>query len=405
MDIREGLRQSFEVIRGNKVRSFLTMLGINFGVGCLIAISVVGLAFRGSISSEMGKYGTTLIWVQPNWRAYASREYRTLLSDRDISYFKAGLPGLDASGSMFDMDQVVSYKGNSSRVQVFGVEADHFEMFNINIARGRALIKEDMDNLSSVCVIRPDIASTLFEGENPLGKTIRIGDRNARVIGVTERQSDGSFISDGSDNNTVFVPQQMVSRKIFGGRNVKYWVYFLKFASPEHLDTAEERIRHYLNAKYGRLRGVERFRIQRLDSYVGMVNNVLNIISVLVLVIASISIVVGGLGIMNIMLVSVTERTREIGIRMAIGAGRREILVQFVIEAITLCLLGGGTGIIFGSGIAAIACTILNWQFAISLGIVLTALGISTTIGLIFGIYPAYKASKLMPVEALRSEV
>ncbi len=404
MHIQEGFIQCFELIAGNKVRSFLTMLGINFGVACLIAISVVGLAFRGSIGSEMGKYGSTLLWIQVNGQAYASRESRILMDERDISYFKTGLPGLTGSGSLFDSSDPVSYKGNSARVQVYGVDTSHFSMFNVNIEKGRAFVPADVDALSSVCVLRPDIASQLFKAEDPLGKTIVIGGRNAVVLGVTERQTQG-FVSDGSDNNTIFVPQMAVARKIFGGSNIKYWVFFLNFESKEYVNIAQERIDHYLSAKYGMLRGENRFRIQRLDTFIGMVDKVLNIISILVLVIASISIVVGGLGIMNIMLVSVTERTREIGIRMAIGASRKDILVQFIIEAVTLCLLGGGTGILFGAGIAVIVCMILKWKFAISVGIVLGALAISTTIGLVFGIYPAYKASKLTPTEALRSEV
>ena len=135
-----------------------------------------------------------------------------------------------------------------------------------------------------------------------------------------------------------------------------------------------------------------------------MVDKILNIITTLVTVIAAISIIVGGLGIMNIMLVAVTERTREIGVRMAVGATRRDIIIQFVIEAVVLCLIGGGTGVIFGSLLAALVCKILEWKFMLSLMIVSGALAISTIIGLIFGIYPAWKASKLMPVEALRSD-
>lgn len=404
MLIKEGFVQCLEIISSNKARSFLTMLGINFGVGCLIAISVVGLAFRESIGSEMGKYGSTLLWVQVNGQAYASREPRTLMDERDIQYFKSGLPGLTGSGSLFDTNEAVRFKGNSARVQVFGVDPEHFSMFNVVVEKGRAFLPADVENGSSVCVLRPDIASQLFKGDNPLGKIIAIGEKNAVVIGVTVRQTNG-FISDGSDNNTIYVPQDSIAKKMFGGSSVKYWVYFLNFESREYVDIAQERIGHYLEAKYGKLRLESRFQIQRLDSFITMVDKVLNIISVLVLVIASISIVVGGLGIMNIMLVSVTERTREIGIRMAIGASQKEILSQFIIEAVTLCLLGGGSGILFGSLIAALVCTLLKWKFAISIGIVLGALGISTLIGLIFGIYPAYKASRLTPTEALRSEV
>lgn len=404
MNIAEGFRQSLEVISGNKVRSFLTMLGINFGVGCLIAISVIGLAFRDSVNSEMGRFGSTLLWVQPNWSAYTSSENRTLLTDKDRAYFETAIPGLISSESISDVDYSVSYRENSSMTTVMGVEKDHFDMFSINMDKGRIFLEDDFRLKSSVCILRPDIAGTLFPEENPLGKNITINEKNFMVIGITERMGQG-FINDGSDNNTVFVSHDYVATKIWGGRDFKYWILIMKFDTQAHVDIAQERIVHFLDNKYGKLRGENRFRIERLDTYIGMVDKILNIITVLVLVIAIISIVVGGLGIMNIMLVAVTERTREIGIRMAIGATAKDILIQFVIEAVSLCLIGGGTGILFGVTLAAIACSILEWKFMITLSIVLGALFISTSIGLVFGIYPSYKASKLMPIEALRSEV
>ena len=404
MKATEGIRQSFEVIRGNKVRSFLTMLGINFGVGCLIAISIVGLAFRESINSEMGKYGSTLLWVQPNWSTYASREQRTLLNNRDVAYFNAALPGMLDGGSLFDRVLPVKYKGNSIRTTVFGASKAHFEIFSIALESGRYFLDEDIKARSPVCIIRPDIAANLFKDIDPIGKTIQIEEKNFTVIGLTERHTQG-FVNDGSDNNTIFVHQDFIASKIWGGRDYKYWIYIMKFDTSENVDLAQERISSYLDNKYGLLRGETRFRIERLDTYIGMTNRVLNIVSMLILVIAIISIVVGGLGIMNIMLVAVTERTKEIGVRMAIGASSRDILIQFIIEAITLCLLGGGTGIIFGAGIGSIICFILDWNFILSLSIIMGALFISTSIGLIFGIFPAYKASKLTPIEALRSEV
>ena len=404
MKAAEGLRQSFEVIKGNKVRSFLTMLGINFGVGCLIAISIVGLGFRESINSEMGKYGSNLLWVQSNGSAYASREKRILLDNRDIAYFHTALPGLKNGSSIFDQIMPVKYKGNSTRTTIIGTDISHFEIFPINLEQGRFFMDEDIKTRRAVCIIRPDIAASLFEEEDPVGKVIQIGEKNFTVIGLTDRKEQG-ILNDGSDNNTIFVHQDFIAAKIWGGRDYKYWVYIMKFDTSGNVELAEERMVSYLENRYGMIRGKPRFKVERMDSYIGMANRILNIVSILILVIAVISIIVGGLGIMNIMLVAVTERTKEIGIRLAIGATSRDILVQFVIEAITLCLLGGGTGIIFGAGIGAIACSILDWHYMLTLTIVLGALFISTSIGLIFGIFPAYKASKLTPIEALRAEV
>lgn len=403
MKLNEGLRESLTVIGGNKIRSFLTILGINFGVGCLIAIAVVGLAFRESVGSEIGRYGTTMLWVQVDGRAYMSGESRTMLDGRDIKFFKQTLPGLKTSGSLFSDSYMASYKGESTTVEVLGAAPGHFEMFDIKVIKGRQYYDQDVFLRKRVCLLRPDIASRLFKEEDPIGKTIRLSEKNYIVIGLTDRVSN-MFLSDGTDNNTIFIPDYLVGSRIWGGSFLKYWVYLLKFESVENLDIAEERMNSYLEKKYGLLRDKPRFRIERLDSFVGMVDRILDIITTLVTVIAAISIVVGGLGIMNIMLVAVTERTREIGIRMAVGATRSDIIIQFVIEAIVLCLIGGGTGVIFGSALAAIVCSILKWKFILSLFYVSGALGISTFIGLVFGIYPAWKASRLMPVEALRAD-
>ena len=403
MKFTEGLRESISVIGGNKIRSFLTILGINFGVGCLIAISVIGLAFRDSVGSEIGRYGSTMLWVQVDWNAYMDGESRIPMDQRDITFFKQTLPGLKTSGSLFNASYTASYKGESAEVTVLGVAPGHFDMFDINIEEGRQYFDQDIYLRKRVCVIRPDIAARLFQDEDPVGKTIRLSEKNYKVIGVTDRVSN-MFLSDGSDNNSIFIPDYLVGSKIWGGRFIKYWIYLFKFETIENVDTAEERIGSYLEKRYGLIRGETRFRIQRLDSFVGMVERILGIITTLVTVIAAISIVVGGLGIMNIMLVAVTERTREIGIRMAVGATRRDIIIQFVIEAIVLCLIGGGTGVIFGSVLAAVTCSILEWKFMLSFMYVSGALSISMVIGLVFGIYPAWKASKLMPVEAVRSD-
>ena len=293
----------------------------------------------------------------------------------------------------------VSYMEKRKDVSIMKVDASHFDIFSIGIKKGRLIVRQDVDLKRNVCVLSSNIAAYLFGAENPVGENIRIGTGIFTVAGVREKNKQG-FIHDGSDDNTVFIPESY--RRSSGG---KYWIYIMKFDSKTSMDTAGRKISNYLLNKYGTIRGKPRFEISVLDSFIKTIDKVLHIVSMLILSIAAVSIVVGGLGIMNIMLVSVSERTREIGVRMAVGANRRDILVQFVIEAVTLCLIGGGTGIIFGTGLAALACFILKWKFFVSASIILGALSISTAIGIGFGLYPAYKASKLMPVEALRSEV
>ena len=404
MNIEEGIRQSLEVIGGNKLRSALTMLGVVFGVGCLIAVSIVGSAFRESITGELGRYGSTLMWIQPDWRAYANNERRTTLDDRDVEFFLSDLPGLEYWGTFYTLNRPVSREGVTETLTVYAVDPSHFTIFATEMAAGRRIVQDDVDSRNRVCVLRPDIARYLFGDTDPIGRQVRIGNEIFTVIGVTVRQ-ENAMVSDGSGNQTVFIPSSIFQRLIFGSGPPQYWVYFLQFDDADSVATAEERISTYLMNRYGDIRGEPRFRIDKLESFVTTVNTVLDTVSLLVSVIASISLLVGGLGIMNIMLVTVTERTREIGVRMAIGARRRDILAQFLIEAVTLCLIGGALGTGFGAGMAAIACSILDWQFAISYHTVLLAVGISSAIGLGFGTYPANKASRLTPIEALRADV
>jgi putative ABC transport system permease protein len=403
MNIEEGLRQSFEVIRGNKVRAFLTMLGINFGVGSLIAIAIVGLAFRETINDKFGQFGSTLVWAQVNNRAYVRGESKTTMDPQDIEYFDRGLPGLKYHSTVFTTIAEASYQGKGRNVGIYGVQPDHFQLLAFAIEKGRPFLQQDLDLHRAVCVLRPDIATQLFGSDDPIGKSINLFDRTFQVIGLLQEQKMG-FVSDGSNNNTVFLPAPFVSERVWGGKNVKYFVYLMKFDTMENVDTSIERIGTYLSKKYGLIRGEKRFIVNKSDTFISIAENVLDIVSTLILVIAGISLIVGGLGIMNIMLVTVTERTREIGIRMAVGAKSTDILAQFIIEAVTICVIGGGIGVVFGTSLAALACALVGWPFLFSALAVIVALTIATLIGLVFGIYPAYKASKMTPIDALRVE-
>jgi putative ABC transport system permease protein len=403
MNLEEGLRQSLDVIRSNKARAFLTMLGINFGVGSLIAIAMVGLSFREYINTAFSEFGSQLVWVSVNNEAYVSNERRIYLDDQDIGFFKNYLPGLNYSSTIFNYTSQASYKGRGKTVTIMGVDPGHNEIMAVELEKGRFFLDQDVKLHRAVCVLKPDIAQYLFGDEDPIGKMVSVFDRPYIVVGVT-KDKGRTFMSDGSDNNSIYVPSDFVGERIWGGSVNKYFIYLMKFASIEDVDRSIGRMDGYFENRYGLLRGEKRFTIQKSDSYIKITNDVLNIISTLILVIASVSLLVGGLGIMNIMLVTVTERTREIGLRMAVGAKQTDIMIQFIIEAVTMCLLGGGVGTVFGIGLATITCLILKWPIIFSLVAVVAALTISTVIGLLFGIYPAYKASRLTPIDALRVE-
>lgn len=405
MDIKQSITQSFDVIRENKARSFFTILGINIGVAALIAISVIGFAFKSSINKEVGKYGSTLIWVQVNWRAYARGESRTLLDEKDL-YFFNNMSGLKGGEPMLSSYLPVYANGKRQETDVVGVGDVHFAMFDIGIQNGRKFSAEELKNKAKVCVIGPDLARTLYGKTQVTGNNLQIGSQLYKIVGVTEdRNSQTEFLSDGTGNMSVFVPYTVLEKLSSGTSPRRYWVYLMDFYTVEQAKSASVHIKDYLIKRYGLLRSKERFRVEQLSSYVEMVDRILSIISLIVTVIAGVSILVGGLGIMNIMLVAVTERTREIGIRRAIGAKRRDILIQFLIEAVVLCLIGGGSGLLLGLLIAWIVCAILSWSFLVSALTVVAAIGGASVLGIIFGLYPSYMAAKLMPVDALRYEV
>jgi putative ABC transport system permease protein len=406
MNIEEGVRQSLDVLRANKARSLLTMLGINFGVMSLVAISIIGLSFRGYISSQMSQYGSEILWVLINDKAYARGEQRTLISESDMGYFRQGLPGLAYGTTMFFSSVPVVSRGKTQTASLFGVDTDYFQIFAASkkIDKGRPLLAEDDLNNRSVCVMGPEIAGLLFGNDEPVGRNIRALDRVFTVVGVTKSQETG-FVSDGTDDTTIYVPERFLAARQFGGREKKYYVFLGKFENLEQVNNAVVRIENYMEKKYGLLRGQPRFRIMKFDTFIQITNNVLDIVSLLILVISGISLLVGGLGIMNIMLVTVTERTQEIGMRMAVGARRRDVLVQFLIEAVFLCLIGGFVGVALGATTAAVVCAALAWVFVPSLASVVLGLGIATAIGVLFGLYPAWKASRLTPIEALRVEL
>ncbi|AEJ62237.1 protein of unknown function DUF214 [Spirochaeta thermophila DSM 6578] len=406
MDLREALAQAGDVIRENKVRSFFTMLAINIGVAALIAISIVGLAFRSSIGEVVGKYGTTLVWAQVNWRAYVAGESRRFLDERDVFYFRS-LPGFRRGEPLIvGTTMEVAFRGRREVTGVVGVSEHHFDLFSIGMADGRGFTHEEVEGGQRVCVIGPELALRLFEDEPAVGQRIQVGGSLYTVVGVTvERNPQTEFLSDGSGNLSVFVPHTLLEGMVWPGIPGRYWVYLLDFDTPEAAERAARLVDEHLRNRYGLLRGEPRFRVERLSTYVVMVDRILSIVSLIVTVIAAVSLLVGGLGIMNIMLVAVTERTREIGVRMAVGAKRRDILLQFLVEAVVLCLLGGGTGLFLGVLIALAVCAALSWQFMLSAGVVVLTIMGALVLGMVFGIYPAYLASRLMPVEALRYEV
>ena len=405
MNITEGFTQSFETIRHNKMRTILTMLGMNIGVASVIAVMAIGLMGRGAIMKGIESIGSTLLWVQTNSKAYPEGSSPQLMKREDLPVLR-GLVGDAWMSPILRNNFSLGYKGESTSIVAYGVWADYAAVWGRSPALGQFIQARDEDNRERVIVLGRNTAKAFFESdEEALGKNVVLAGRLFTVIGVMGKK-ERSAIDDGADDDTCYVPYTVLEASMdwqrLGGPRVSR--IFFKVRDLADLDFTASRIEAFLGMKYGQSQGQPKFIVKKAEANIQTTNKVFDVITTVITLIAGISLVVGGIGIMNIMLVTVTERTREIGIRKAIGAKRRDILAQFLIESVIICLIGGGIGIILGTAITAVVSIVQRWQyllpwFAITIGLV-----VSIGIGLFFGIYPALKAARLDPVVALTKE-
>jgi putative ABC transport system permease protein len=400
VNVIEGLKEAARSLFANKLRSALTALGIVIGVAAVIAVIAIGQGGKAVVINELEGWGSNMMWVEPNDKAYDDTVRRTPMDDKDLGAFSA-YDEVIAVAPLADVRSDARYRGNSEAVRMRGTTADFRLIRAFGLSEGRFLSQADDEGQLKVAVLRPGIRDKLFgKGAPSVGKIVRIGNSEFTVVGVTEEYKRG-FTNDGTDNDTIFIPFS-VAQKMRGTWEVRF--IFLKVESADMIDEVGSRITSHLNRRYGLMGGESRFQVGKAKEIIASANRILGTMAAIISGIAAISLLVGGIGIMNIMFVSVVERTREIGVRKAIGAKRADILSQFLIEAVSLCLMGGGIGTLIGVGGAQLASLLARWPSLISWGSVVLALGVSLAIGAFFGIYPAYRAAKLDPVEALRFE-
>jgi len=399
-----SLGEALDMIRHNKLRSFLTMLGMNIGVGAIIAVISLGLMAREDIMGEVDDIGSAIIWVEPNYSIYRHwsdtarmemEDYRNL---ENLLKKAAIVPYINGNEEM-------RYGGYSSSAQIRGVTGNYDEVFPYELARGRFFNERDNRLSNPVAVIGSRVAGKWFGESDPVGKEIQLGNDFFRVVGVMEERAQG-LMSDGTGDQTVYLPINSYSRLHQDEYNRPPTLDLLIIRAPD-TDSVSEISRitsNYFFAKYGEYRRQPRFTINQARQEIAQFNKIFNIITTVVSMIAGISLLVSGIGIMNIMLMAITERTREIGIRKALGARREDILQQFLIEAIIICLLGGGIGVLFGMLISWLVALTQNWPFGVPFYSVTGGIGVSILIGLFFGIYPAWRAAALPPIQALGRE-
>ncbi|OGS08775.1 MAG: MacB family efflux pump subunit [Elusimicrobia bacterium RIFOXYA12_FULL_51_18] len=402
-EVSENMASSINSIISNKTRSLLTMLGIIIGVGALIAMLAVGTGAQRAIQKQMSSLGTNLLAVMPGSRSQGGmslgRGAVSRLTLEDASAL-AKLPNVIKSDSNVQGQAQMVYSSKNYRSRVTGVTAVYPSMRAAAPYYGRFFSNDEDMALKKVAVLGQTVVTELFGSENPVGKTIKINRKNFTVIGVLPMKGAAGF---QDQDDTVLVPLHTAMKVLLGKEYVdSVWVevsdYTLMPAVQENIK-ALMRKRH--NVPSYKDDDVSLMNMADLQS---MLTGTIKTFSTLLGIIAGISLIVGGIGIMNIMLVSVSERTKEIGLRKAIGATRRAVLLQFLIEAVIISIIGGLLGIVIGAGSSLILSKFSGWAIYISPFSVALAFGFSATVGVVFGFWPAKKASLLSPIDALRYE-
>ena len=408
MDFLQTLRIALRALRTNKMRSFLTMLGIIIGIAAVIAMMAVGTGASYVISQQIASIGSNIILVIPG--STTSGGLRTgsggaqTLSSDDVKAIMAECPSVaSAAGTVRTSGQVVNGNMNWSSL-IMGGTPELFDIREWPVVSGRPINQEDESGAIKVCLLGQTVAENLFGSVDPVGSIVRIKKIPFTVIGVLERKGQSPQGTDQDD--AVFVPLRTAQRNLVRSQRTGIvGAVIVKAKNEELINKAESEIQSLINQRHRITGGKEPdFSTRNLSEILAVAEKSAQAMSLLLGAVASISLIVGGIGIMNIMLVSVTERTREIGIRMAIGAKKNDILLQFMTEAVLLTMLGGIIGIVLGAGGATVVSRLLEWPTMISISSITIAFFFSAAVGIFFGFYPARKAAGLNPIDALRYE-
>jgi len=392
-----------------KARSLLTMLGIIIGIGAVIIMISVGQGANVSIQEQINDLGSNMLMIfsGSSKRGGVRGGHGSIPSLRvkDAEAIARECPAvLHVTHVTAQTAQLVTGKKNWG-TSVYGTTADYPLVRDWPIKDGQFITKQHIRSASSVAVLGRTVAENLFEhGEEIVGQRIRIKNFPFRIIGILS--SKGSDPRGRDQDDTVFVPYTTLSRKL-RGRKLPGVVHFIGVSaqSKELVSEAKREVEELLRQRHRILPGAEDdFRVRTLNEFAEMAHKTTGIMTLLLTAVAAISLAVGGIGIMNIMLVSVTERTREIGIRMAVGTRERDVLIQFLVEAVTMSIVGGFFGTVLGIGASKLIAVLAGWMTIISIGSILLATIFSGAVGIFFGFYPARKASRLDPIEALRYE-
>ncbi|HSB32072.1 MAG TPA: ABC transporter permease [Candidatus Sulfobium mesophilum] len=408
INIPSTVKISMRALRVNKMRSGLTMLGIIIGVGAVIAMLAVGTGASREIAAQISSMGSNLLMILPGAttaggvRMGAGTQPTLTLGDAEAIQKES--PAVEDVAPVLNGVAQVVYGHQNWSTGVIGTTPSMLNVRDWPLSAGRPFTDQDVKSATKVCLAGQTVVDNLFGDENPVGQIIRIKSVPFTIIGVLAEKGQSPNGQDQDD--TIYVPVTTAQKKLFGTSFPgMVRILMVKAKSAEELSPAEKQITELLRQRHhiGQRQDND-FTVRNLTQFMQAAEQSTKVMTMLLGAIASVSLLVGGIGIMNIMLVSVTERTREIGIRMAVGAKTWDIRLQFIIEALTLSLIGGLLGIIFGISGSEILAIVFGWTTVVSPLSIVLAFGFSGLVGIFFGFYPAYKASLLDPIEALRYE-
>lgn len=408
MNFAQSIREALESLSANKLRAGLTILGIVIGVAAVIAMLAVGTGAQDTILGSISGTGTNLLFVfQGNFQQDVANEQPLTLGDVQAFSDVFQAPHIEAVAPIISNNLTIVFEGIQTQSEVSGVTPEFESVRSYGLLEGDFINDDHVNGRASVALIGPEVADKLFDRRDFItGEMIRIDGQPFRVIGVLEPKGGGSF---GSQDNVVLVPITTARARLINRERDHVDVVYAQAVDAASVPIAREEIAQILRTRHRTELGADDFTVFTQEDFLSVAGTITNVFTIFLGGIAAISLLVGGIGIMNIMLVSVTERTKEIGLRKAVGARKIDILIQFLTESILLSLFGGIVGIIFGWIISAVVGRIAaasGTPFTPSVGLdaVLLATLFSTAVGLFFGIYPANRAASLEPVEALRYE-
>ena len=402
MLILDLFKMAIRSLISHKLRTFLTALGIIIGVASVISMISIGEGARQQTLSTISKFGTNIITIKPgnkNSRHVSTGKVDTLML-KDATFIEQNVPLITGVVAQVYGSAQLKFGNKNTNTTVRGTGKNYRRIANFKMQKGRYFNQQEINVAKRVCILGATVVKNLFAEANPLGETIKVDGKNFMVIGITEPKGALSWFD---PDDQIFIPVTTAQKRVFGMNHIQS--IDVQASKIEDLEFIKEDITQVLRIRHNIANGKENdFYVQNSSQWLNSWGDAAKTFTYLLGGIAAISLMVGGIGIMNIMLVSVTERTREIGIRKAIGAKKKEILEQFLIESVLISFLGGGAGVLLGMGISEIVSNIGEWETIVSTQSILLAFGFSVGIGMFFGFYPANKAANMNPIEALRYE-